>query len=48
VFTTLDQLRTGTYTWIDGWYNAQRRHSAIGYISPLEYERRLLQKAETN
>jgi transposase InsO family protein len=48
VFTTLDELRRGTYTWIDAWYNAKRRHSAIGNISPLEYERRLLQQAETN
>ena len=42
VFTTLDQLRRATYVWIDSWYNARRRHSAIGYLSPLEYERRLI------
>jgi transposase InsO family protein len=48
VFTTLEDLRCGTYTWIDSWYNAKRRHSAIGYISPREYERRLLQQAQTN
>jgi transposase InsO family protein len=41
VFTTLDQLRQGTYTWIDAWYNAKRRNSTIGYISPLEYEAQL-------
>lgn len=41
-FATIDAARRGTYTWIDGWYNARRRHSAIGYISPLEYERRQL------
>ena len=41
VFTTLDELRQGTYTWIDTWYNAKRRHSALGYLSPLEYERNL-------
>jgi transposase InsO family protein len=48
VFTTLDQLQRGTYTWIDAWYNARRRHSALGYLSPLEYERRLHQQAQTN
>jgi transposase InsO family protein len=26
---------------IDSWYNLQRRHSALGYRSPLEYERDL-------
>jgi len=48
VFTSLDQLRRGTYTWIDSWYNARRRHSALGYLPPLEYERRLEQQAQTN
>jgi transposase InsO family protein len=46
VFTTLDQLRRETYVWIDSWYNARRRHSSIGYLSPLDYERQLIQKAE--
>ncbi len=40
VFTTIAAARRGSYTWIDGWYNARRRHSAIGYISPLEFEHR--------
>ncbi|WP_147305472.1 transposase [Subtercola boreus] len=38
----VDGARRGAYTWIDGWYNARRRHSGIGYLSPLEYERRQL------
>jgi putative transposase len=24
--------------YIEGWYNPRRRHSALGYLSPLEYE----------
>ena len=48
VFTTLDQLRRATYVWIDSWYNAKRRHSAIGYLSPLGYERRLEEQAQMN
>lgn len=46
VFTSLDQLRRATYVWIDSWYNARRRHSALGYLPPLEYERRLTEQAE--
>ena len=42
VFATIDDARRGSYAWIDGWYNARRRHSALGQISPLEYERRQL------
>lgn len=41
-FATIADARRGAYTWIDGWYNAHRRHSAIRYLSPLEYERRQL------
>jgi transposase InsO family protein len=48
VFTTLDELRQGTYAWIDGWYNTKRRNSAIGYLSPIDYERRLEHQAPTN
>jgi transposase InsO family protein len=29
--------------YIDGWYNQQRRHSSLGYRSPLQYERDLAQ-----
>jgi transposase InsO family protein len=29
--------------YIDGWYNLQRRHSALGYRSPIQYERDLAQ-----
>lgn len=42
VFATIDAARHASYAWIDGWYNARRRHSSIGYLSPLEYERRQL------
>jgi putative transposase len=26
---------------IDGWYNPERRHSTLGYVSPMQYERQL-------
>jgi transposase InsO family protein len=24
-----------------GWYNGERRHSTLGYVSPMQYERQL-------
>jgi putative transposase len=30
---------------IDGWYNPERRHSTLGYVSPMQYERQLGQLA---
>ena len=27
--------------YIDGWYNRARRHSSLGYLSPLDYELQL-------
>lgn len=46
VFATITDARRGVYAWIDGFYNARRRHSAIGYISPLQYEHQLARQAD--
>jgi transposase InsO family protein len=35
-----DQLHTQVAFWIDGFYNQQRIHSTLGYLSPVEFERR--------
>jgi putative transposase len=32
--------RREVFSYIEGWYNPHRLHSAIGYLSPAEYERR--------
>jgi putative transposase len=29
------------FEFIDGWYNPHRQHSSIGYLSPINYERRM-------
>jgi putative transposase len=39
-FRTREQARAEVFEFIEGWYNTRRRHSAIGYLSPLEFERR--------
>ena len=33
------EARLAVFTWIEGWYNLRRRHSAIGYQSPVNFER---------
>ena len=37
--------RRALFEYIECWYNRQRRHSSLGYLSPLEYEQRLAGKA---
>lgn len=34
------ELSTAMFDWIEAFYNPVRRHSALGYISPIEFERR--------
>lgn len=38
-FRTHAEARTALFDYIEGFYNRQRRHSAIGYRSPATYER---------
>lgn len=39
-FATTAQARRELFEFIEGWYNPHRRHSALGQISPMEFERR--------
>ena len=38
VFATRRQAKDETIGWLT-WYNSQRLHSTLGYVSPMEYER---------
>lgn len=35
---TKQEARTVVFEWIEGWYNAERLHSTLGYVSPAVYE----------
>jgi putative transposase len=39
VYHTRDQARADVFDYIERFYNPQRRHSTIGYLSPMEFER---------
>jgi putative transposase len=38
-FRTHAEARLAIFEFIEGWYNPRRRHSALGYLSPVDYER---------
>ncbi|MBD3662560.1 IS3 family transposase [Sulfitobacter sp. TSTF-M16] len=38
-FATKAEARVACFEFIEGWYNPSRRHSALGYRSPINYER---------
>lgn len=35
---TIKYLKRATFDWIETYYNTQRRHSTLGYLTPREYE----------
>jgi putative transposase len=46
-FKTQAEARLSVFAFIEGFYNRRRRHSALGYLSPIDYERRRSQTAST-
>jgi putative transposase len=44
-FKSQAEARMAIFTWLEGWYNPHRRHSSLGYLSPINYERRMLPRA---
>ncbi len=37
-WTTRAELANAMFDWIEAFYNPSRRHSALGYLSPAEFE----------
>ena len=44
-FRSHAEARIAVFEFIESWYNPRRRHSAIGYLSPVNYERSTLPPA---
>ncbi len=40
-FKNQREASLAVFDFIEGWYNPHRRHSALGYLSPTNYERRM-------
>ena len=43
-FRTRDEARLAVFTYIEGFYNARRRHSTLGQRSPDRFEEMMLRK----
>ena len=39
-YRTIEEAKSGIFEYIEVFYNRIRRHSALGYVSPAEYERK--------
>jgi transposase InsO family protein len=37
---TRDFTRGKVFSWMEGWYNRERRHSSLGYCSPAKFEKK--------
>ena len=38
-YRTRDEARADVFDYIERFYNLKRRHSTIGYLSPMEFEK---------
>lgn len=45
---TKAEARMAIFEFIEGWYNPARRHSALGYQSPIAYERSTAEELESD
>ena len=46
-FTSQAEARMAIFSYIEGWCNPARRHSGIGYLSPIAYEMQILEETQT-
>jgi putative transposase len=44
-FQSKAEARLALFSYIEGWYNPRRRHSGLGRIAPIEFERRHAERA---
>ena len=44
---TKTQARLEIFTWIETWYNPRRRHSGLGQMSPVNFEKLQQEKKQT-
>jgi transposase InsO family protein len=47
-FKTRAQAQSAVFSWIEGWYNPRRLHSALHYQSPNQLERSMYQNTKKN
>ena len=43
---THTEARLAIFTWVEAWYNPHRRHSSLGQISPINFEKLNVQNKE--
>lgn len=43
VYRSRNEARAGVFDYIERFYNPKRRHSTLGYLSPVEYEKQAMQ-----
>jgi len=41
VYRTREQARADVFDYIERFYNSTRRHSTLGYVSPIQFEEAL-------
>ena len=46
-FRTRAQARMAVFDYIEGFYNPRRLHSGLGYLSPMNFERVMARRGET-